>query len=861
MGEAEQKFTVLAVDDSEDILDLIEHVLAADCLVKRASDGRTALRAAFEKPQPDLILLDVEMPGSGGYDVCRAIKATPAIADVPVIFLTQRADAQDVVRGFQMGAIDYFTKPVIPTVFAARVRAHVELIRRRQRQEEVILERSAQLEQARLQLIRRLGRAMEYHETSAVGNRVVRLAHYARLLAQAAGAKPAQCDLMMKAAPLHDIGKLGVPAHILRKTEKLSVPEREQMQRHPEIGAEIIGMHDDPLLGLARTLALTHHERWDGTGYPSRAAGTDIPWPGRVMAVVDAFEGMTATQFHRDPIPVDIAAQEIVRGAGKQFDPEIIEAFRKVLPAFRDVRETYADSLGDMLNLDFASAPRPAADPAVEERAVQAVREADEARARTLASLQNKLRFERELAAAASKDLSTQQAARKKAEEAYARDAEATELTKRRIAEETAAARAAQERAKAMEDRRATEEALAKSAAALADAQERALAAAKQRADAEAAARQAAEERLQAERRASDFLRQVKAENARAESAAQARTDAEKALAAAAEEKLRETQQIREALAKSEAEVKRLTREIEEAKARIQAEAQSRAAAEKSLGETSVKAAAEMARIAADAQELQAAKSRAQAEAEARAASEQKAAAAEQETRQAQEQLAKAQAELTRAAQARASAEEALAAASQEKQRTQDALARENAQQIEEAKKRLEAEAQARASTEQALAAAGREKQRTQEELDKAQAELARSAQEIEEAKKRLETEAQARAAAEAKVAAMREDVAAQTLAAAQARTDAEKPVKPPPAPVPARREGSRRHVAYAAALAAFALGAAAAWHLKEGETPPPPPPLAKPALPPQPIELFPDGAPLALRLDGDFERLAPRQR
>jgi putative two-component system response regulator len=462
MADASGKFNLLAVDDSPDIVDLIELTLRADCNVKRALDGAMALQLALEKPRPDLILLDVEMPGANGYDVCKTLKASPVLADVPVIFLTQRDDAQDVIKGFQLGAIDYFTKPINPPVLAARIRAHIELINRRNRQEEMIVERSAQLEHTRLQLIRRLGRAMEYHETSAVGNRVVRLGHYARHLAQAAGARPALCDLMMKAAPLHDIGKLGVPVQILRKTEKLSIPEREQMQRHAEIGAEIIGEHDDPLLKLARTLALTHHERWDGTGYPSGASGNDIPWPGRVMAVVDAFEGMTATQFHREPIPVDIAGGEIIRAAGKQFDPQIIEAFKKALPEFRNVRETYADALGDMLNLDFVASPAPVrvsepqaidADETVRtmvgKRALQALREGDEARAKALGGMQARLTMERDLAAAATKDLSSQQAARRRAEEASAREAESLELTRQRIAEVAAAARAAQERAQA----------------------------------------------------------------------------------------------------------------------------------------------------------------------------------------------------------------------------------------------------------------------------------------------------------------------------------------------------------------------------------------------------------------------------
>jgi putative two-component system response regulator len=197
---------------------------------------------------------------------------------------------------------------------------------------------------------------MELHESAAVGNRVVRLGHYAKLISQAAGAKPHVAEMMMLAAPLHDIGKLGVPSEILRKTDKLSAPDLERIRRHPQIGADIIGEHDDALLKLARQIALTHHENWDGSGYPQKLAGDAIPWPGRVMAVVDAFESMTTTQFYREPRTPQQAAAEIVKGAGGRYDPQVVEAFKKALPTMQKVRDTYADQLGDMINLDFAVA-------------------------------------------------------------------------------------------------------------------------------------------------------------------------------------------------------------------------------------------------------------------------------------------------------------------------------------------------------------------------------------------------------------------------------------------------------------------------------------------------------------------------
>jgi putative two-component system response regulator len=249
------------------------------------------------------------------------------------------------------------------------VRLHLALVDRRLELEQLVSDRTAQLSHTRAELIKRLSRVLELHESAAVSNRVMRLSQYAALLSHAAGAKPKVCEMMETAAPLHDIGKLGVPAEILRKREKLSVPDWERVKRHPEIGADIIGQHDEPLLKLARALALTHHEHWDGTGYPKGLKGEEIPWPGRVMAVADAFESMTTTQFHRDAISVDDASYEIQKGANRKYDPKIVEAFKKALPDMKKVLEQYSDSLGDMINLDFAPAakapaPAPAAVPA-----------------------------------------------------------------------------------------------------------------------------------------------------------------------------------------------------------------------------------------------------------------------------------------------------------------------------------------------------------------------------------------------------------------------------------------------------------------------------------------------------------------
>jgi putative two-component system response regulator len=357
---------VLCVDDSTDLLALLAKALSPQYRVLTADNAGEAISLAGGNPTPDLIVLDVDMPQVSGFEVCRALKADLSTAAIPVIFLTARTEPEAQLEGLGLGAADYVTKPINAAVLRARVALHIALATRRAELEHLVQARTSELEASRSELIRRLARVLEFHESSAAGNRVMRLANYAKLLAQAAGARPEVAEMMMKAAPLHDIGKLAVPAEILRKAEKLSAPDWERVRRHPQLGAEIIGEHADPLLKLARVLALTHHERWDGAGYPQGLKGDAIPWAGRVMAIVDSFEALTATQFHRKAVSPDAAAEEIIKRAGTKYDPALMDAFQRALPVLKQVRETYSDQLGDLIDLDFAPAAEPPKPPQTE---------------------------------------------------------------------------------------------------------------------------------------------------------------------------------------------------------------------------------------------------------------------------------------------------------------------------------------------------------------------------------------------------------------------------------------------------------------------------------------------------------------
>ena len=329
--------TILVVDDADDVRRLLEETLGESHLVKTAPGGEAALALAREAPPPDLILIDTKLAGASGYELCKALRALPGLAEVPVIFLAERRYPQDLVQAFRLGAIDFFVKPLPAPALCARIEARLE---------QLAHERTAQV-QGSAQRVARLVRAMQWHDSSLGGKRTRRLAQYARALAEAAGAREVACDLLMRAAQLHDVGKLGVPAELLRKERTLSGAEREQFERHAAVGAEIIGEHDDALLKLARTVALTHHERCDGAGYPGRLQGSQIPWAGRVMAIVDAFESMTAPPHGGSAMSVERAVAEIGAAAGQQFDPVLVEALRKALPAFRKVHEAHAEQPAD----------------------------------------------------------------------------------------------------------------------------------------------------------------------------------------------------------------------------------------------------------------------------------------------------------------------------------------------------------------------------------------------------------------------------------------------------------------------------------------------------------------------------------
>jgi len=291
---------ILIADDSEDIRNLLGVMLKKNYDIKYAVNSDETLASADTDPLPDLILLDVDMPSINGFEVCARLKSNPALTDIPIIFITGRSNPRDQAEGLRAGAVYYIVKPISPPITMLRVRTQLALVDQRRALEDQILARTEELHETRLQLIRRLARAMEYRE-GGLTNRVLRVGHYVQLLAKAVGLKDKVVELLSEAAPLYDIGKLAVPDHVLRKSDKLNPAEWAEIRKHPETGASIIGEHKDPLLEQARIMALTHHERWDGNGYPMRLKGEDIHLFGRITALADVFDALCSRRCYKEP--------------------------------------------------------------------------------------------------------------------------------------------------------------------------------------------------------------------------------------------------------------------------------------------------------------------------------------------------------------------------------------------------------------------------------------------------------------------------------------------------------------------------------------------------------------------------------
>ncbi|MFC3681847.1 HD-GYP domain-containing protein [Bacterioplanoides pacificum] len=357
-----EKERILLVDDEAFYIKVLVELLGSDYQITLAKSGAQALKLLEGEILPDLILLDVLMPGMDGYEICQAIKADARTRDIPVIFLTVKSEVEDEVKGFRCGASDYIVKPFSPPIVKARVATHLAL----QQSRKALRNSNAQLEQRVQQRTREISRTQDmaiYCMTSLAetrdnetGMHIRRTQHYVRVLAEHLHSHARFSDqlndefieLLFKSAPLHDIGKVGVPDRILLKPGKLNPEEWQEMQKHAQYGKEALDNAEreygaSSFLSMAKDIAYCHHERWDGKGYPQALSGDDIPLAARLMALADCYDALISKRVYKPAFSFDDAADIIVKGRGTQFDPDMVDAFVALEAVFVDIARRFAD--------------------------------------------------------------------------------------------------------------------------------------------------------------------------------------------------------------------------------------------------------------------------------------------------------------------------------------------------------------------------------------------------------------------------------------------------------------------------------------------------------------------------------------
>jgi len=352
---------ILIVDDEASNVLLLQRILdiASYKQVQSTQDPRQVI-AMFRQQAFDIILLDLNMPHMDGYDVMEQLQAETG-ENMPMILMLTAQHAQEYrQRALDNGALDYVTKPFNAEELLSRIRnlIDVKLARDFIRKQKVILEkeveqrtrelqlRTAELHETRLQVVRRLGRAAEYRDNET-GLHIVRMSKMAATLGKAAGMNDYESDLLLNAAPMHDIGKLGIPDNILLKPGGFEPDEWAIMQTHAQIGADILSGDDSELLKMAEEIALTHHEKWNGKGYPNGLKGEDIPLTGRLCALSDVFDALTSVRPYKKAWPVDKAVDLIKEESGEHFDPRLVELFIELLPEMVAIKDQYAEPESD----------------------------------------------------------------------------------------------------------------------------------------------------------------------------------------------------------------------------------------------------------------------------------------------------------------------------------------------------------------------------------------------------------------------------------------------------------------------------------------------------------------------------------
>lgn len=363
------KATILVVDDTPDNLSLMSGLLKDLYKVKVANGGEKALKIVQSGTPPDLILLDIMMPEIDGYEVCKRLKADARTRDIPIIFLTAKAEVEDEASGLELGASDYITKPISPPIVLARVKTHLAIksVQDFLRDKNQFLEAEVQKRTAEVMAIQDVTihamASLAETRDNETGNHIRRTQHYVKLLADKLRRHPRfshfldsdkTIELLFKSAPLHDIGKVGIPDRILLKPGKFEPEEFEIMKTHTTLGRDAILNAEQqlgiemPFLNYAKEIAYSHQEKWDGSGYPEGLSGDDIPISARLMAVADVYDALISRRVYKSGMSHEKAVAIMIEGRGTHFDPDILDAFLELQDAFQMVAKAYSDSDADM---------------------------------------------------------------------------------------------------------------------------------------------------------------------------------------------------------------------------------------------------------------------------------------------------------------------------------------------------------------------------------------------------------------------------------------------------------------------------------------------------------------------------------
>ncbi len=351
----EKRQIVLVVDDTPENIEVLRQLLRADYTIHAAISGEKGLEIARKLPQPDIILLDIMMPGIDGYEVCRQLKNDPLTAHIPVVFISALDQVGHETLGLELGAVDYIRKPFEPVLVKARVRNHLVLKRYEQELEALVRARTAELALTQQITIEALANLAEFRDNET-GGHIKRTQNYVRALTQHLSTQgpyqhlldPVSVEMLYRCAPLHDIGKVAIRDMVLLKPGRLTPEEFEEMKQHVIYGAKALevaegSQGESVFLQFARQIILGHHERWDGKGYPQGLKGTEIALPGRIMAVVDVYDALISRRVYKPAYSHARATEIIVEGSGSHFDPVVVDAFMALGDEFRTIALTHAD--------------------------------------------------------------------------------------------------------------------------------------------------------------------------------------------------------------------------------------------------------------------------------------------------------------------------------------------------------------------------------------------------------------------------------------------------------------------------------------------------------------------------------------